>query len=528
MSFAFVGVLAWGVMVTIAEMVSIWPLSLGDMSAFITDLVDVELGVVVGVVYWLTYVMFLAALVAAGTAIAKYSEALQSVPDGLVLGFVLACLVAINVVHIQSYAWFGCLKIFLLASFACLMVFIQIHGSPESKIGAPEYENAAIIRDREEADSKTRALLRLSVVTLGFIGVDIIAMVLSEDGVPRNRNSTYSRGAQRSSGPARCKSPFWNTTSLIGLGTPMYVLVSDLHTCHRQNDVILPRISWWTASENEGLRITPSIFMVATEASIVPKLVGCLNVLLVFMALTSADMALYIASRSLFNLTRSLNGSPGNSWYVRFLAYFGRTNQRHVPLRAIVASCIAAGLILCLASDHMDVNVGNFFNTLARVSSTGIIIVWACECWAFVRLYRLSFDPPLTALSLGNSPKPSYDVPDVSRWIRGRTNVSDQFPYRSRGQPYIAYASLIACIFILVVANGANLWAGFKEQTFDIFTAYLGPACFLVSWALLKLLRNSPWKLVNISERGESIGCLPWSYVIDSNDSESDDKEESK
>jgi amino acid transporter len=52
MSFAFVGVLALSVMMSIAEMVSIRPMLFGEMSGFVTEFVDVELGVAVGIVYW--------------------------------------------------------------------------------------------------------------------------------------------------------------------------------------------------------------------------------------------------------------------------------------------------------------------------------------------------------------------------------------------------------------------------------------------------------------------------------------------
>tara|TARA_R110002003_G_scaffold595_1_gene20729 strand:+ start:3271 stop:3519 length:249 start_codon:yes stop_codon:yes gene_type:complete len=45
--------------------------------------------------------MLFAALVAAATGAAKYSGALQSVPEGPVFGFVLAFLVGFNIFHIQ-------------------------------------------------------------------------------------------------------------------------------------------------------------------------------------------------------------------------------------------------------------------------------------------------------------------------------------------------------------------------------------------------------------------------------------------
>jgi amino acid permease len=49
--------------------------------------------------------------------------------------------------------------------------------------------------------------------------------------------------------------------------------------------------------------------------------------------------------------------------------------------------------------------------------------------------------------------------------------MPDDFPYRSHGQPITAYASLAACLFILVVANGAGLWKEFHIQPF--LSAYL-------------------------------------------------------
>jgi amino acid permease len=49
--------------------------------------------------------------------------------------------------------------------------------------------------------------------------------------------------------------------------------------------------------------------------------------------------------------------------------------------------------------------------------------------------------------------------------------MPDDFPYRSHGQPITAYLSLLACLFILIVANGAGLWKEFHIQPF--LSAYL-------------------------------------------------------
>lgn len=51
LSFALLGLLAWAVMQCMAEMISIWPIS-GALTVFVSEFVDVELGIAVGVAYW--------------------------------------------------------------------------------------------------------------------------------------------------------------------------------------------------------------------------------------------------------------------------------------------------------------------------------------------------------------------------------------------------------------------------------------------------------------------------------------------
>lgn len=71
------------------------------------------------------------------------------------------------------------------------------------------------------------------------------------------------------------------------------------------------------------------------------------------------------------------------------------------------------------------------------------------------------------------------DIPLVRRWNRGTNDLPDDFPYRGHGQPMTAYLSLISCLFILLVANGASLWSGFHKQPF--LSAYLAVSIHLAS-----------------------------------------------
>jgi len=51
LSFLFVGFIAWAVMQCITEMLCIWPIP-GSFSVYVSEFVDAELGIAVGVAYW--------------------------------------------------------------------------------------------------------------------------------------------------------------------------------------------------------------------------------------------------------------------------------------------------------------------------------------------------------------------------------------------------------------------------------------------------------------------------------------------
>jgi amino acid transporter len=51
LSFLFVGILAWAVMQCITELLCIWPIP-DALPLYVSEFVDVELGIAVGIAYW--------------------------------------------------------------------------------------------------------------------------------------------------------------------------------------------------------------------------------------------------------------------------------------------------------------------------------------------------------------------------------------------------------------------------------------------------------------------------------------------
>ncbi|KAH8702727.1 amino acid permease-domain-containing protein [Phaeosphaeriaceae sp. PMI808] len=511
LSFALLGVLAWGVMQCIAEMLCIWPIS-GALSVYVTEFVDAELGIAVGVAYWFTYAISFAALVAATAGIAEYWETPKGIQGGVLFFLIPVLLVIINAFGIQLYGLIevvgGTLKLCFLIVIVFVMIAINLGAGSGPKLGTSLYPDTVIVRDLDVTNSWPQAFfMSLSIAAFAYVGVEITAASALEARVTQERSPRHPGAIGRT--------VKFSAVYISFFAGVLYVLAGVLVTLNiKWDDPALPRMSWVKAPADvvsiKGT--TASAFVLVAKASNVPGLAGTLNVFLMFTALTCANTNLYVASRALFSLTRSLDGGPNQPWYTRLFAYFGKTNHRKVSLRALIASCVFAWIpFLYLASEHgPDTSIGNILDVLSEMGTIGVIVVWACECWAYIRFYNWYVGVwiemcglVLMDCSIDRNREALSNVPLIRRWNRGRNNLADDFPYRSHGQPITAWASLASCLFILIVANGAGLWKEFHVQPF--LSAYLAPICFLVMWGLLKVLRQGQWHLVELSNGEELV-----------------------
>lgn len=58
------------------------------------------------------------------------------------------------------------------------------------------------------------------------------------------------------------------------------------------------------------------------------------------------------------------------------------------------------------------------------------------------------------------------EKPQYRHVCRFRRDELDAYPWRSHGQPLTMYVALAGCLFVLLVADGAALWAGFHYTSF--------------------------------------------------------------
>ncbi|KAH6885938.1 putative proline-specific permease [Thelonectria olida] len=485
LSFLLVGALAWAVMQCIAEMLCIWPVP-GALSSYVASFIDPELGIAVGVAYWFTYAVSFSALMSiAASELAFWGGDDTAIKGGIVYLLIPLCLVLLNAFEVEIYGWFevitGSLKaIFLLIITICLLV---IKGTKYSNDKKSWEEPTGWDKEAAGGNWGSAFLVSISIATFAYIGVEIVAASALEA-----RWSNSKQNTRANAGPDLVRQTVKFTAVYFPFLTTAAYTLSSLFASFDidREDEGIARFSW---VKHNSTDVTSSFVAVARNAKI-PGLADAFNVFLVFTALTCANTNLFVASRSLFGLTARLKGGNRQPRYIRILAFFGQTNRHRVPIRAVLASAVSFCWVPFVELSGSD----KFIEVLTQMGSVSVIIVWACNCWAFMRYYEC-IKQHRVALE-------THRVPQVRRW----DTKDDDYPYRSHWQPYLSWVALGGCLFILVVADGSPLWHRFKPVPF--LSGYLFVIVFVLLWAVLKYSRGARWALVDLSNSTEVIRII--------------------
>ncbi|KAL4783303.1 amino acid permease-domain-containing protein [Aspergillus varians] len=510
LSFLVVGLLCWAVMQCITEMLCIWPIP-GALSVYVTEFVDPELGIAVGIAYWFTYSVSFGALIATLAAEMDFwpwAEGSKLI-DGLVYTLVPVILVLINLAGLELYGPFevvsGTIKIACLAVIIVFLILINVGVGSGGYLGTQKLPPSPMKYDSDAAGNWVIAFLMcLSIATFAYVGVEIVAASALESApytklarTESDNNKIKSTQSRRSNDTLIGNTIKFSARHISFLATVAYSVSGLLVSFDIEwNHCSLPRLSWIEGTRDcvpsslETRRnTTASAFVTIAAESRIPHLANIFNVFLVFTCITCAGTNLYVASRTLFGLTSRLDGGKGQRLHLRILAWFGRTNPRKVPMRATVFSAVAFCWVPFLqlrGGTSTKTPIGMFVEILAQMGSVPVVIVWACETLAFIRYYH--------CIKLHRSELEKKSIPQVRRFYKADYN---DYPYRGPLQPYLAYFAFAGCLFILIVANGASLWGGFYR--FPFLSSYLFVLVFIGVWILLKILRGGKWSVVDLN-----------------------------
>ncbi|THW03433.1 hypothetical protein D6D26_03497 [Aureobasidium pullulans] len=432
LAFGLVGVVAICVMDGIAEMVELWPIS-NPFSEFVSAFVDEDLGIVVGFAYWYTYAVNFQSLLGAAASLLNIWVA----GDKLLLYqrtifWFLSPIVLLGLNYMGVW-WVGMIetvlglaKILFLIALFFLMIAVEYGGvgernkrSPSDCIGDGFKANHAV------TDSQFQALLiAIPTAVFGYIGVETIAITAYE---AKNRSQVKP--------PARLIA--WCITGLYLLsafGSVLSVSWSDyslprLYPEQEPNpDLSRPCINPNKAVPSKYRPIPPAVIALENVNSTTGR--NALTACLIFVVLSAANAALYVASRTLFGLARNIDkDSRYPKKALTWLAFV--THDRghrgmsfgQIPAGALVFSV----LIFCWLPFIENVHISD---VLSSIGTVGSLLVWASQALAYIRFDYL---------------RRRYGSPELRR------NASS-------GQPYYAWVALVSSLVIVFVLNTASWW----------------------------------------------------------------------
>ncbi|KAI1404765.1 amino acid permease-domain-containing protein [Hypoxylon fuscum] len=495
--FLLLGLLAWAVMQCITEMLCIWPVP-GALAVFVREFVDHELGIAVGITYWLSYSISFTTAIASSAAYSHYWSQTAAVDGAVWYLLVPLILVVINCFGIEIYGWFevvtGVAKLICLSIIIIAMIVFVNQDSHNDKIKdniSQNWNNTTSSFDHMVADGWGTALFMcLSTATFAYVGVEIPAAVALEarptktkstqSGLPQTLNEASSIGET-----IRFSSKWISVFACIAYTLSGILLSFSIDSSAGSDDsCLLVRVGW---------------IDYANQTQCHDKNQNQTKIYSAFVLVASkhGDGGLEDAFNAFLVLTALSYGDPNEPWYLNILAWLGRTNSYRVPIRAMAVSALAFIWVpfLQLYDSGEDARINSFISILSVMGSVAVLIVWSCECWAFIRYYH--------CINRHKDELMEQRVPRVRRFDDGN---DDDYPYRSNGQPLTAYLSLAVCLFILLVVNGASLWKKFYIEPF--LSSYLLVILFALLWAMLKLWRGARWSLVDLSDPDRVISII--------------------
>ncbi|KAH7403387.1 amino acid permease-domain-containing protein [Cadophora sp. MPI-SDFR-AT-0126] len=444
-AFGIVGIGVISVMAGVAEMIDHWPIP-GALVEFIKTFVDKELGIVLGVAYWLAYSITFGTLVSALLDLGNYWEWPQI---WQILAFTVLAPLSMMAINYKGVKIFGIvesivgiLKLLLILGAFITMVAINLGAGTSLRIGSK------YINDGFKSDQRvTNSTVGIPIAVYGFAGVEIIAVTALE-----------AKDASKA-----LKWPAKYVALIVSVAYFFSVLGFYLNVSWQ--DPALPSMA---TRATGGTATGASILLIAASHSGIPNLAGFINISLMVTVFSAANTTLYVASRTLFGLARELN--PEGSAWRKSICVYGTTHAKtFVPVRAMMLSAI---LFIWLPWVHVGADDYPLQEIMSGIATVSVVLVWAAQCLAFIR-YRLWLSRHSEMLH-----------GEYEKYSTGNLGTD----VLSHIQPLPAYIGLVGCLITVLGLSSASWWQWGKPTASNVLAAFLVPILLAISWIVLKLI----------------------------------------
>ncbi|KAL9599700.1 MAG: hypothetical protein Q9219_003688 [cf. Caloplaca sp. 3 TL-2023] len=467
LAFIFAGLVIVSVMRSLAEMVSVRPVS-APLIDFPHTFVDEALGFTVGIVYWLANCMSMVTLTIAAAMFTQYWDSSFGITSATVV--LLLALFFMNACGVQLYGrmeWvFKWLKIAILIGLCLLMILIRAGVGPNPVDSnfeiSPGYSPTGFLVDSKVPTipgTGGRILAVWTCTTMAmfqFMGGEIV-LVTSEEAKHPMRDL-----------PLAARYMYLLPVSFYLVG----MLLLGLNVNYLDPRIYHSHISYFLEPRLQGIQTAASSpFVVVIQTAGIRALPGFLDACFLFSALTAANSALYVSSRTLFTLALR---SP----YAAIRSTLGRTNNGHTPLAAITVSFIP-GALAFLAVRAKERAFRELIHIFGRLYSGPMLCIYAAQCLAFLRF-------------LSGIKTYSRAIDRDGEKYRGKH-------YRAHWQPVWAILGLVLCTLLMFFSGWSAIYdlsarspgVDRGDAIVDLVASYIGPFLFFTILIVYKVVKQT-------------------------------------
>nr|POE75631.1 putative proline-specific permease put4 [Quercus suber] len=438
LGYTMTGIAIFAMMQCLGEMATWLPLP-GAVPQYCARYVDPAMGFAVGWNNWYSNALTLCAEISAASIVIDFWSN-GSINPAVWITVILVIIVGLNIFAVSIYGEaefiFASIKIVTIVGLLIVALVIDLGGAPNhDRLGFRYWNNPGAMFEYVGKGNTGRFLGLFST---------LVNAAFSYGGVEMVAVAAGEAADPRRNIPKAVKRVFWRILFFYVLGSlfiGMTVAGNDEALKGANNDGTARSSPWVIAITRAGIPVLPHI----------------INAVILTSATSSGNAFLYTGSRYLFALAQ--NGQAPK--------IFLKCNKAGVPIWCVLMTA-SLGLLTYMTVSSGASNVFNWFLTLTTITS---LFTWISILIAYLR-FRAAM-------------------------IAQNVDRKKDLVYRSRFQPYTAYAAL-AFFLIIVLFNGFKVFTKGNWSTQDFVTAYIVIPIYFAFYLFWKIFKRT--KFVKASE----------------------------
>ncbi|KAL2013600.1 hypothetical protein VTN00DRAFT_1125 [Thermoascus crustaceus] len=425
-SYAFVGFIVYLVMCALGEMAAWLPLPSG-FTGYAVRFCDPALGFTLGWTYWLKYIIVTPNQLTAGALVISFWLPADRVNPGVWITIFLVLIICINYFGVRFFGefefWLSSFKVIVILGLILLSLILALGGGPDHDRKGFRYWKKpgafnSYIEEGTPAGRFYAFWATMVSATFAYLGTELVGVTVGEAQNPRRTI------------PRAIKLTFYRILVFYVLSVFLLGMIVPYNS---------PKLLFAIDADSSA---AASPFVVAIELAGIPALPDILNACILLFVFSAANSDLYIATRTIYGLSRE-GKAP---------AFLSRTDRRGVPIYALGVSSLFALLAYMNVSSDSTTVFKYFVN---------LVTIFGLLTWVSILVTHIYFVRARRAQS----------VPDSALAYKAPLGV------------YGSWGALVFCIIISLtksfdVFTHSPKWGNFDYKSF--ITAYLGIPVYLI------------------------------------------------